>query len=231
MSRVQWSDDDVALWQDGRVSAEGTLPFPTLVAGIPPPPSAQLDPYLDAAAKCFARHGIKRASVQDVARELGVNRTTVYRQIGNVDDMVRLLLARELHRFLAEVPLQVGPERGPASVVSLLAAVVRHARSHPVLVKVLRDEPELIGPFLVAELPALINRVASQIVPLLQWEMDQGSLADRDPGRLADWLVRTAVTLIVAPPPDDLEEFLSDLLLPTLVPTRPETRGRTVRRK
>jgi hypothetical protein len=48
--------------------------------------------------------------------------------------------------------------------------------------------------------------------------MDQGALSKRDPDRLADWLVRTAVTLILAPPPDDLEEFLSDLLMPVLVP-------------
>jgi AcrR family transcriptional regulator len=213
------------------VSAEGTLPFPSLVAGIPPPPSSQLNAYLDAAATCFARHGIRRTSVQDVARELSVNRTTVYRQVGNVDDMVRLLLARELHRFVAEVPLEIRPDQGPAAVVALLAAVVRHARSHPVLVKVLRDEPELIGPFLVAELPALITRVASEIVPLLKWAMEHGSLANRDPARLADWLVRAAVTLIVAPPPDDLEEFLSDLLLPTLVPAPAEGLRRSGRKR
>ena len=223
---MQWSDGGVAVWQDSDVSAEGTLPLPTFVAGIPAPPSAQLDAYLDAAATCFARHGVKRASVQDVARELGVNRTTVYRQVGNVDDMVRLLLARELHRFIAEVPLEIRPDRGPAAVVALLAAVVRHARSHPVLEKVLRDEPELIGPFLVAELPALINRVATEIVPLLKWAMEQGSLANRDPERLADWLVRAAVTLIVAPPPGDLEDFLSDLLLPTLAPAGGRRAGR-----
>lgn len=207
------------------MNAESSVPFPTLVAGIPPPPSSQLDAYLDAAATCFARHGIRRTSVQDVARELRVNRTTVYRQVGNVDDMVRLLLARELHRFIAEVPLEIRPDQGPAAVVALLSAVVHHARSHPVLVKVLRDEPELIGPFLVAELPALINRVASEIAPLLKWAMEHGSLASRDPVRLADWLVRAAVTLIVAPPPDDLEEFLSAMLLPTLVPSAAGRRG------
>ena len=215
----------------GSVSTEAAIPMPALIAGIPPPPSPQLDAYLDAAATCFARHGIRRTSVQDVARELSVNRTTVYRQVGNVDDMVRLLLARELHRFVAEVPLEIGPDRGPSAVVALLAAVVRHARSHPVLVKVLRDEPELIGPFLVAELPALINRVASEIVPMLEWAMEQGALARRGPARLADWLVRAAVTLIVAPPPDDLEEFLSDLLLPTLVPSRAEGVRRSGRKR
>lgn len=226
MSYVQWSDNRVAVRQNRVVSAERTMPLPTFAAGIPAPPSAQLDAYLDAAAACFARHGIKRASVQDVARELGVNRTTVYRQVGNVDHMVRLLLARELHRFVAEMPLEIRPDRGPAAVVALLAAVVRHARAHPVLKKVLRDEPELIGPFLVAELPAVIDRVATEIVPLLKWAMEQGTLADRNPARLADWLVRAAVTLIVAPPPGDLEEFLSDLLLPTLAPAGGRRAGR-----
>ena len=73
------------------------LALPGLATGIPAPPPASLDPFLDAAARCFARHGIKRMSVQDVARELRVNRATVYRQIGNVDQQVRLLLARDLH--------------------------------------------------------------------------------------------------------------------------------------
>ena len=72
------------------------LPLPVLEAGLPPAPPAELDPYLDAAARCLARHGIGRTSVQDVARELGVNRATVYRQVGTVEDMVRLLVAREL---------------------------------------------------------------------------------------------------------------------------------------
>ena len=200
------------------VSAEGTLPLPFLAASIPPPPSPQLDAYLDAAATCFARHGIKRTSVQDVAHELRVNRTTVYRQVGNVEDMVRLLLVRELHRFLADVPLEAWPERSPDVVISLLAAVVEHARNHPVLVKVLRDEPELIGPFLVSELPGLIHRVASEIIPLLEHAMQSGFLARLNPMWLAEWLVRVAVSLVVAPPSDDVEEFLSDLLLPVLTP-------------
>lgn len=212
-----WGDEHVALWHHAHVGTAETVPLPSLISNIPLP-APELDSYLDAAAECFARHGIRRASVQDVARRLGVNRTTVYRQVGNVDDMVRLLLARELHRFLAQASLDVDPRRTPSAVVALLASVVRHARAHPVLVKVLRDEPEIIGPFLAAELPSLITRVSGEIVPLLRWAMDQGALSKRDPDRLADWLVRTAVTLILAPPPDDLEEFLSDLLMPVLVP-------------
>ncbi len=144
----------------------------------------------------------------------------MYRQIGNVDAIVRLLLARDLYRFLISIPSDVSQKYNPTAFIKLFVAVVQQARAHPVLAKVMRDEPELIGPFLVAELPALIDRVGSQIVPLLQWAMDEGTLARRNPHRLADWLVRAAVTLILAPPNDDLEEFLAEVLVPVLSPPR-----------
>ena len=194
------------------------LPLPFLHEGLPAAPSSDLDPYLDAAARCMARHGIKRTSVQDVARELGINRATVYRNVGGVDDMVRLLVARELHTLLAEVArIELTPRNGPKVVVRLVATVVRYARNHPVARKVLDDEPELIGPFLITYLPDVVRRVAEQVTPILVWAQGNGALAKRDPGLLAEWLVRTAVSLILDPLPDDeIEVFLCELLLPAL---------------
>ncbi len=194
--------------------------LPTLAGGLPAPP-ASIDPFLDAAARCFARHGIRRTSVQDVARELRVDRTTVYRQVGNVDSMVRLLAARELHRLLAALPAGLTGLGGPDAIVDLLASVVRFGRSHPVLAKVLADEPELIGPFIVSELPMLIDLVAAAAVPLLRSAMEAGELARRDPDRLAQMLVRLCMPLLLAPPPGDLGELLRELLLPVLTPQVP----------
>jgi AcrR family transcriptional regulator len=194
------------------------LALPGLVTGIPAPPPASLDPFLDAAARCFARHGIKRTSVQDVARELRVNRATVYRQIGNVDDQVRLLLARDLHRLLASLPGTLTSGAGPDGIVELLGAIVTYARGHPVLVKVLADEADLIGPFLISDMPELVSRVAAAITPLLDGAMGAGLLARRDPGVVAEWVVRLGVSLILAPPPGDLSRFLAELLVPALSP-------------
>ena len=200
------------------MSAEGTLPLPRLVAGIPPPPSAQLDPYLDAAAKCFARHGIKRASVQDVARELGVNRTTVYRQVGNVDRIVLLLMARELHRLIEALPESVLGLEGPEVVVDVMATVIAFGRNHPVLAKVVADEPELIGPFLVTDAPPMLDAIAALLAPILQAAMDAGELARRDPRAVAQMLVRLCLSCLLAPPPGDVAATLSQLLVPALTP-------------
>ena len=53
----------------------------------------------------------------------------------------------------------------PQVVVDLLALVITYGRAHPVLAKVLADEPELIGPFLIAEAPALFDVVAFAATP------------------------------------------------------------------
>ena len=186
--------------------------------GIPPAPPAELDPYLDAAADVFARYGITRSSVQDIARRLGLNRATVYRQIGNVDSAVRLLLAREIHRALALLPSTPQDGDGADYVIELVAALVSFARAHPVTVKVLSDEPELIGPFLVTDMPELIVRVSDTLRPLLEGAMSGGLLARRDPAALAEWVTRIGLSLIIAPPAGDLREFLAVVLRPALTP-------------
>jgi AcrR family transcriptional regulator len=191
--------------------------LPGLAAALPSPP-ASLDPYLDAAARCFARHGIGRTSVQDIAREARVERTTVYRQVGNVPSVVRLLTARELHRLLESLPDHLTGLHGPEVVVDLLATVIRYGRQHPVLAKVLADEPELIGPYLVQEVPAFIDLVAVAATPLLRAAMDAGELARRDPALVAQLLVRLCVPLLLAPPPGDLRALLSEVLVPALAP-------------
>lgn len=192
--------------------------LPTLASALPAPPRS-IDPFLDAAARCFARHGIGRTSVQDVARELKVDRTTVYRQVGNIPSIVRLLAGRELHRLLEDLPTRLTGLRGPEAVVDLLATLVEAGRGHPVLEKVLRDEPELIGPFIVAELPMMIDLVAAAAAPILQSAMDVGELAARDATHLAQMLVRLCLPLALAPPPGDVREPLAELLLPVLTPT------------
>lgn len=198
--------------------ASNLLSLPLPGEGIPSPPPAALDPFLDAAALCFARHGIGRTSVQDVARELGIDRTTVYRQVGTIDQQVRLLLARDLNRLLSSIHSELEGRSGAEVLVEVLDAVVSFARAHPVLAKVLAHEPELLGPFLVADLPALISRITVILAPLLGQAMDEGHLARRDPLAVAEWLVRIGVSLVLAPPPDDTREFLAELLVPALSP-------------
>lgn len=192
------------------------LPAPDLDGVLPPVPPPGLDPYLDAAAACFARHGVRRTGVPDIARHVGTSRATVYRQVGTVDQIARLLLARELHRLLGAMSEALATASGPDAMTQLMAGAIRFARGHPVLAKVLADEPEVIGPFVTGGLPHLIARVSGMAVPVLEWAMRAGLVRRRDPVVVAEFLVRITISLILAPPAGDLDEFLELAVLPLL---------------
>ena len=198
------------------------------IAGLPPLPPPTLDPFLDATSRCFARYGVRRTSVQDVAQELGVNRTTVYRQVGNIEQQAMLLAARDTHRLLTALPARIAFPVGPHTVVELTATLIREARAHPVLAKMLADERDLIGSFVAQDVPELMERATAAFAPLVALAMQigaqigagtgAGGLARRDPVALAQWLVRIAASLILVGPPGRLEDFLAELLVPALTP-------------
>jgi AcrR family transcriptional regulator len=208
-------------WEEPPVDSPSVLPLPESIQGFPPLPPASLDPFLDATSRCFARYGVRRTSVQDVAQELGVNRTTVYRQVGNIEQQAMLLAARDSHRLLSSLPGRISFPIGPQSVVDLLATLVREARAHPVLAKMLADERDLIGSFVARDVPDLMERATTAFVPLVSLAIGTGNLARRDPVALAQWLVRITASLILVEPPGDLADFLGELLLPALTPTSP----------
>ena len=202
------------------------LALPEAIHGLPPLPPASLDPFLDATSRCFARYGVRRVSVQDVAQELGVNRTTVYRQVGNIEQQAMLLAARDAHRLLSSLPARITFPIGPGTVVDLLATLVREARAHPVLAKMLADERDLIGSFVARDVPMLMERATAAFAPLVGLAVGSGTLARRDPMLLAQWLVRIAASLILVEPPGRLEDFLAELLVPALTPATVESTRR-----
>jgi AcrR family transcriptional regulator len=195
-----------------------TLDLAEIITGLGGPPRLDLDPFLDAAAACFARHGLKRTSVQDVARELGVDRTTVYRQVGTIPQMARLLAARELQRLVTSIPGRASQPVGPIGVIEIMASVIGDIRTHPVMAKFLADDTDTVTLSAAAELPLLLQRVAEFVAPMLAAAMESGALAPRDPVVLAEWLIRLVVTLVLVPPLGELRGFLSELLLPALTP-------------
>jgi AcrR family transcriptional regulator len=217
--------------EEHAVESSSALPFPGSIQGLPPPPPPALDPFLDATARCFARYGVRRTSVQDVAQELGVNRTTVYRQVGNIEQQAKLLAARDAHRILSALPSRITFPIEPRSVVELIAALVREARAHPVMAKMLADERGVIGGFVTQDAPDLLDRATSTIVPLVSMAIRTGRIAERDPEALAQWLVRIAGSLILFEGPGDLEEFLSELLIPALTPPSDGPKRGSVRRR
>ncbi|HZU80082.1 MAG TPA: TetR/AcrR family transcriptional regulator, partial [Acidimicrobiales bacterium] len=177
-----------------------------------------LDRLLDATERCLARYGIRRTSMTDIARELRVARTTLYRQVSSVEEAVSLVASRQFNRFLDELFAMLDSPEGltPAGFVAAVAGAVRFARSHPVVLRVLRDEPELLGELLSRDLQVYAMQVAEALAPVLASAMASGRIAPGDPSLAAQWVVRVVAALIVLPPEGDLDALLDYALRPML---------------
>jgi AcrR family transcriptional regulator len=63
---------------------------------LPPPDEARtrIEQIADAALRRFARYGFKRSSMDDVAREAGLAKATIYLHFKGKDDVFRAMIAR-----------------------------------------------------------------------------------------------------------------------------------------
>jgi AcrR family transcriptional regulator len=202
-------------WQTRGVESSN---IPTLIAaavdGLPPRPPVDLDAYLDAAETCIRRYGWSRTSPQDIARELGVNRTTVYRVLGPKDAIFRQLVAREVHRLIEQairlaVESRARDVPGAETIIELTASAIEAVRANPTIAKLLEDEPELVAEFMRESIPSVIDRFSRALGPVLEIAMEAGIIARRDPHLMTEWMVRMGLSLLFAPPQVDLRAFLA----------------------
>lgn len=202
----------------GAFAGDRSDPVHALLRRLPERPSPEADRALDAVSVCLARHGLARTSMTDVAREMGVSRSTLYRRYGSVEEAAWALFAREAYRFFDAFGDLVARSAGPRSVVELTAEFIRFASGHPVLVRLLGQEPEFVGRVITGHSAALVDYAAAVVTPLLGAAMEAGMIRRRDPARLAQWLGRVVMASIIAPPSQDLDALLEEMLLPILEP-------------
>lgn len=194
------------------------IQLPLLAEQLPGPPPPSLDPVLDAAAECLARHGLSKTSVADIARELGVAPSTVYRKVGSVENAASLVMARHNHQLVQRIPEIIAGVEGPRIITVFLATALRETAEHPMVAKILRDEVDWVGRLATRRLQDRLEQAAVATAPLLEGAMASGAIRTQDALALAHWIVRISFTCTVAPPPGDLLEELDRLLLPLLQP-------------
>ena len=80
---------------------------------------------LDAALDCYAQDGVNRVTLEQVAKQAGVTRTTLYRYVSNRDDLLDKVLHRDALQLQAdsEAIFRAQPDFGAAVVDSMLYTI------------------------------------------------------------------------------------------------------------
>jgi AcrR family transcriptional regulator len=111
----------------GTLAAQGALRWR---ADAPEDPAAARERILDAAEACFARDGVSKTTVEDVARAAAISRATVYRYFSDGRDEIILgVVVREADRYLTRLGSRIGGQADLAdAIVEFVSTTVHAAR-------------------------------------------------------------------------------------------------------
>jgi AcrR family transcriptional regulator len=181
------------------------------------------DRVIDAALACVARVGVAKTTLDDVAREAGCARATVYRCFPGRLALLRAVLDREIGALTARV-LDAASHTDTLgdAIATVILNCAQTFNSHPALAFVLAHEPELVAPQLSFERgSAVIANAGTVIAPAFARFVP----ADRAE-RLGEWVARITLSYLCNPidqghldDPAFVRALVDDFVLPGVART------------
>lgn len=158
---------------------------------------------------CVSRYGLAKTTIDDVVKESGVSRATIYRHFpGGREELLRETVGWEVGRYFIRLADHVQPVPDLAHLLEEgLVFARRSLLEHELLQKILVTEPERLLGLLSTEATKTLPFIADFLLPHLAREQRAGRLrAGVDLVAASDYLARSILSLIGAPGSFDLED-------------------------
>lgn len=197
-------------------------------------PSANASRVHTATLGCIARFGLSKTTLDDIARESGVSRATIYRIFpGGREILLQSVLMAEISRFFEELTAVLAELDDLEDLLTAgLAGSMRFLREHEALRTMVELEPGLLLPqFAFHRLDLVLSHAAAFAAPFLEPHVGQtdGSSSDGSfndaAWSAAEHLVRIVLSYTMHPsdlvdPSDDesIRHLVRHHVLPGLEP-------------
>lgn len=173
---------------------------------------------LDAAIRCVKQWGIERVTLNDIAKEARVARSTIYSHYSNKDEVVRFALLQSAYSFAEKMVMAL--TEVPAGAERFIEAVSLGLRTLP-------DEPCLA---LITEstLSQMVNEYTLTTeagfdinTELFKFLMGEHELTETQVREQAEFTIRAMFSLLMMASPterseDEIRGFVARWLLPAL---------------
>jgi AcrR family transcriptional regulator len=152
---------------------------------------------VDATLVCLALHGTLKTTVDDIARQAGLSRATVYRAFpGGRDEVLAAVVDTEMARLFSALGVRLGEARDLTE--ALVAGIVEASsriRDHAALGFLVAHEPEMVlGHLAFDESDRLLATASRFTAPFLaRW------MSPAEAGRVAEWATRIVLSFAIAP--------------------------------
>jgi AcrR family transcriptional regulator len=174
----------------------------TVEIEAPAPTSADevRERILDAAAAEFVEFGLRRTTVEAVARRAGIGRMTLYRRFAGKEELVRAVVLRELQAFMAELDELMAAEAPLVDqMVESFVFTVLHAREHPLFGRLLDTDPEATLPYVTLDGATMLESGIAFTVQHIRATPESKGMSTAGIRRAAEASTRLAQSMILTP--------------------------------
>lgn len=145
------------------------------------------DAILEAARRRFLRFGPRKTTMDEVAREAGCSRTTLYAHFRNKEDLYGSLLEQDAEAFIQEASSVLGSASGARKEIRRIVEITRrtYARNHMLRLALTGDAEMTLEPVARAFTRDQERRIIDVLRRVLEEGVAEGSLRPIDPERVA----------------------------------------------
>ena len=163
-------------------------------------PDDEQTAVLDGALSAFEEFGVRRSSMNEIARRAGISPATLYRRFAQKSDVVLGVGLREVRRFLAQVDAQVDASL-PADeqIVALFVAFLSGLRRNKLLARLLDTEPETVLPALTVNGWPVLMLGRDYLADIIRRLQAEGAADEYDPLPVAEMIARVALSMALTP--------------------------------
>jgi AcrR family transcriptional regulator len=155
---------------------------------------------IDAALSAFLDFGIRRSSMNEIARRAGISPATLYRRFAQKSDLVLAVGVREVRRFVAEVDRAVDPRASAQDqIAEQFVAFLTALRRNKLLLRLLDTEPETVLPVLTIRGEPILMLGRDYIADFIHRLQRAGSLPAFDAEPVAEMVARIALSMLLTP--------------------------------
>lgn len=203
--------------------------------GAGPDPVAER--ILAAAIEQFETFGLRRSTVEDVARRSGLSRMTVYRRFRSKQALLSAVMIHEVRRGLSRIESAVSPlgtfeER----LVEGFVVALKLGREHTLLQRLLRHEPDAVLPYVTVAGGPGLALLRDHLASLLRRDPSADDGQAGAPEAVAELLVRIGQSILLTPETalgldtdEGVRRFAREYLVRLVHPHEPPSRQRRLR--
>jgi AcrR family transcriptional regulator len=154
------------------------------------------DLVLDATLTCIGRVGLTKTTLDDVAREAGCARATVYRYFPGKQPLLAALVAREVEALRGELLAAAAGATSLGDAAATVISTAAHAlASNRALVFLTTHEPDVLLPFLAFERESAVLMAAAELVAPAFTRF----LSEQHAIRFGEWIARLTMSYLCCP--------------------------------